>query len=112
MEMQQMMECLLAKNGRHPSRNKNQAQMGASLRDMREEMLAKMETNQERTDAKIDAHHKRMMARMDSQLEKTEDTFGGKSRRNKSPRWSMRSLRKRPQWKLLEHQRSGMGTGI
>jgi hypothetical protein len=38
--------------------------------ELKEEMLAKMETSQERMDAKLDAHHERMMARMDSQLEK------------------------------------------
>jgi hypothetical protein len=42
--------------------------MRAEWELLKEEMLAKMEANQEMTDA----HHERMMARMDSQLQKME----------------------------------------
>jgi hypothetical protein len=43
----------------------NQAKTDASLREMKEEMLAK-----------LDSHHERMMARMDSQLEKIKACLG------------------------------------
>jgi hypothetical protein len=78
-------------------------QMRASQELLKEEMLAKLH---------VDAHHERMMARMDSQLEKMEACLEktkatgleADSEKIKGPRWSMRrSLRKRPQWKRLEH---------
>jgi hypothetical protein len=73
MEMQQMMERLLAKMDTNQAEIRtNQAKTDASLREMREVMLAKMETSQERMDAKIDPHHERMMAKMDYQLEEME----------------------------------------
>jgi hypothetical protein len=74
--MEQMMACLLAEM------KTSQAKTDASLKEMKEfsagqehlkeEMLVKMETNQERMDPKLDAHHEWMIARMDSQLEKME----------------------------------------
>jgi hypothetical protein len=59
---------------------------------------------------KLVVHHERMMARMDSQLEKMEACLGKREATDleanpeQSPRRSMmRSPRKRPQRKLLEH---------
>jgi hypothetical protein len=43
----------------------NQAKADANLREMKEEMLAK-----------LDAHHGRMLARIDSQLEKIQSCLG------------------------------------
>jgi hypothetical protein len=60
-EMQQMMECLLAKM------DANQAKMDANLSKMRDKMLEKLH-----------AHHERLMARMNFQLEK----MGGLSRKD------------------------------
>jgi hypothetical protein len=91
MEMQQMMKRLLAKMDTNPAEMiANQAKTDTDLREMREEIMAGLETmiqsNQEETDAnlkeiragqellkeemlaKLEAHHKRMMTRMDSQL--------------------------------------------
>jgi hypothetical protein len=67
------MEHLLAKMDASQAEMKiNQAKTDASLREMKEEMLAK-----------LDAHHERMMARMDSARENGGHRFGGKSRRNR-----------------------------
>jgi hypothetical protein len=60
MEIQQMMECLLAKM------DGNQAEMEATIRELR----AHHEPLKEEMLAKLDANHERMMAKMDSQPEK------------------------------------------
>jgi hypothetical protein len=64
--------------------------MTASQVLLKEEMLAKMEINQERMDGKLDAHHEKVMVRMNSAREKGDlfrkdggHEFGVKSRRNR-----------------------------
>jgi hypothetical protein len=46
--------------------------MREEMRAGHNELMAIMETNQEKIMAKFDVHHERMMARMDSQLDKME----------------------------------------
>jgi hypothetical protein len=70
MEVEQMMACLLEEM------KTNQTKMDANLREMKEEMLAKMEANQGKLMAKLDAHHERMMTKIDSQLAVMEACLG------------------------------------
>jgi hypothetical protein len=75
--MEQVMECLLAKVKAIQAKiDANQAKMGFDLKEMKEEMLARLEAmiqnNHDKMMARLDAHHERMMARMDSQVEKVE----------------------------------------
>jgi hypothetical protein len=74
MKIDQIMERLLAEI------RTNEAKGDANLKEMKEEMTARLEekidTNQEKMIAKFDAHHERMMARMDSQLGKIEACRG------------------------------------
>jgi hypothetical protein len=68
------------------------------------ELMTIMETNREKMLAKLDAHHEGMMVRINSQLENTEVTDLEANPEEIQSKQSMkRSLRKRPQWKFLEH---------
>jgi hypothetical protein len=80
------------------------------MEQMMTHQLAEIRTNQAETDAsqaKLDANIKEMRAGQqhlkEEMLAKLVHGFGGKFRRIES-RWSLRrSMKKRQQWKLLEH---------
>jgi hypothetical protein len=73
-EMMARLEAMLQNNQENIAANLKEIRVSQAL--LKEEMLAKMETNQERMDARSDSHHERMMARMNSQLEKMEASLG------------------------------------
>jgi recombination DNA repair RAD52 pathway protein len=75
--MEQLMEHLVTVIEKMDAeRDSNQAKMDTNVREMKEEMMARLEAliqnNQELMMARLDSNHKRIMARMDSQVEKME----------------------------------------
>lgn len=85
---EEMVARILAEINNRKEIKSKQSQGGRSLKRMKEEMTARLETkiqnNKERMEAnqgqivaKLDAHHERIIARMDSQLEEN----GGLSRK-------------------------------
>jgi hypothetical protein len=96
--MEQMMALLLAEI--KTEIRTNQAKTDSTLRELR----AGQEFLKEEMLAKLGIHYGRMMARVNSQVEKMEATDLEENPEEIEFGLSLRrSLRKRPQWNLLEH---------
>jgi hypothetical protein len=89
--MEQMMECLIAAiGGLEAMIRNNQTKVGASLKEMREKMLAKMETHEEKMNAsqvwtipKMDARIEEMKVwQKENGLPRSDGSLSGESGAN------------------------------